>query len=327
MPVEVLPTENIQTNVIYLLPSENPEEENVRVEYVYINGEWEKIGTTEIDLSNYYTKTEVNTRINDAVEVLPTKDYVDGKVETVIQGLTGEELDSSLNNGQLNVGDSITCTQDYLGKYDQGNIYLVQEKERGEVSIVQQLQDLGFNVSISSRLLSNDIKYFYIVEYGDEGDMYCAYSKVPLNVSGSEFPSDGWKTFSVRKMNDSDPNFYYAQWDTNKNLSSMTELTSSTNDGKYWASQFSGDVVATYTNDPAAASLYTPYVIDPTELVKYTINITPKTDLSNYILKTEVEANYYSKEEIDAKFAEIMTTLPVASQEEVQEILDGEVSE
>lgn len=75
MPVEVLPTENIQTNVIYLLPSENPEEENVRVEYVYINGAWEKIGTTEIDLTNYYTKNDIDEKIEEAEKWLAGKRF------------------------------------------------------------------------------------------------------------------------------------------------------------------------------------------------------------------------------------------------------------
>ena len=60
LPVDALPTENIQTNVIYAVPSENPEEQDVRIEYVYINDNWEKIGTTQIDLSNYYTKEEID---------------------------------------------------------------------------------------------------------------------------------------------------------------------------------------------------------------------------------------------------------------------------
>lgn len=53
--VHILPTENINTTTIYLLP--NGEDYD---EYIYINNKWELIGTTKIDLSNYYTKEELN---------------------------------------------------------------------------------------------------------------------------------------------------------------------------------------------------------------------------------------------------------------------------
>ena len=48
----ILPTENIKTNVIYAVPSDDPKEKDVRIEYVYINDSWEILGNTKIDLSN-----------------------------------------------------------------------------------------------------------------------------------------------------------------------------------------------------------------------------------------------------------------------------------
>ena len=52
VPVDTLPTENIRTDAIYAIPSDNPQEQDVRIEYVYINDSWEKLGNTKIDLSN-----------------------------------------------------------------------------------------------------------------------------------------------------------------------------------------------------------------------------------------------------------------------------------
>ena len=51
--VSELPTENILTTTIYLLPRETSENKNIYEEYIYINNNWELIGSTEIDLSNY----------------------------------------------------------------------------------------------------------------------------------------------------------------------------------------------------------------------------------------------------------------------------------
>ena len=54
IPVSELPTEDIDETAIYIVPSENPDEENLHKEYVYVNGAWEPFGdgAVKIDLSN-----------------------------------------------------------------------------------------------------------------------------------------------------------------------------------------------------------------------------------------------------------------------------------
>lgn len=39
------------SNTIYLVPSDNPEEQNTYIEYMYINNNWEQIGSANIDFS------------------------------------------------------------------------------------------------------------------------------------------------------------------------------------------------------------------------------------------------------------------------------------
>lgn len=58
--VNALP-ETGESNVIYLVPSAVSQTNDSYDEWVYINNTWEKIGTTQADLTNYYTKSEVNT--------------------------------------------------------------------------------------------------------------------------------------------------------------------------------------------------------------------------------------------------------------------------
>lgn len=52
-----------EANVIYLVPKQDEDENNVFDEYIWINDDWELIGTTDIDLSNYYTKSEVDGKL------------------------------------------------------------------------------------------------------------------------------------------------------------------------------------------------------------------------------------------------------------------------
>lgn len=74
--VTELPTENISTSTIYLIAVED--QENVYMQYMYINNAFATLGTTAIDLSNVYTKAEVDSKLNDkadkdSIPTVPTK--------------------------------------------------------------------------------------------------------------------------------------------------------------------------------------------------------------------------------------------------------------
>lgn len=57
--VDVLPTENIDTSAIYLVPSSTPGATNTYDEYMYINNNWEKLGgNLVIDLTDYVKNTD-----------------------------------------------------------------------------------------------------------------------------------------------------------------------------------------------------------------------------------------------------------------------------
>lgn len=52
-----------ETAIIYLVPLEDPDMQNVYDEYMWIGGAWEHIGSTQTDLSGYYTKDETEARL------------------------------------------------------------------------------------------------------------------------------------------------------------------------------------------------------------------------------------------------------------------------
>ena len=66
--VEELPTQDIDTDTIYLVESTDSTEQNVYDEYIYVNNNWEKIGTTALDLSKYATKEYVDDKDNNNVK-------------------------------------------------------------------------------------------------------------------------------------------------------------------------------------------------------------------------------------------------------------------
>ena len=59
--VRELPTTDIKTNKIYLVPNQHGQGNNVYVEYLYVENVWEKLGEfkPEVDLSGYVTSDEI----------------------------------------------------------------------------------------------------------------------------------------------------------------------------------------------------------------------------------------------------------------------------
>ena len=66
--VETLPTQDISTTTIYLVPVQG--QTNVYMQYAYINSAWAQLGTTQVDLSNYYTKAQVDALLDGKEDTL-----------------------------------------------------------------------------------------------------------------------------------------------------------------------------------------------------------------------------------------------------------------
>lgn len=88
-----------ETNIIYLV-KKSGSAPDIHDEYVFVDGKWEKIGDTEIDLSNYYTRDEVDAKI----PVIPN-------IETSISGagnvITLIEVDAN-NKHKVNATKGIS---------------------------------------------------------------------------------------------------------------------------------------------------------------------------------------------------------------------------
>lgn len=77
-----------EDKTIYLVPNGGTAP-NVKDEYIYVNGAWEKIGTTEVDLSNYYTKTQTDDLLDAKQDVLTAGDGID---------ITGNTISADIPN-------------------------------------------------------------------------------------------------------------------------------------------------------------------------------------------------------------------------------------
>lgn len=67
--VATLP-ETGRSDTIYLVKKEHPTERNLYEEYIYTNGDWEHIGDTTVDLTNYYNQNQVDEKLNKKQNIL-----------------------------------------------------------------------------------------------------------------------------------------------------------------------------------------------------------------------------------------------------------------
>lgn len=126
--VENLPTAGVSGR-IYLVLKETGADSDIYDEYLYINDVWEHIGSTAIDLSNYYTKEEIDEKIDNIEVPIPTAS------SDVLGGIkVGENLSidedgklSSHNDKILPVYENKTDDYMYLSDLPDG-VMLIQGK-------------------------------------------------------------------------------------------------------------------------------------------------------------------------------------------------------
>jgi hypothetical protein len=119
--VTILPTASADTmNKIYLVPSTNPGTQNVKDEYITISvtdqGQttysWEVIGSTDIDLANYYTKQQTDGAITHALNTALADYTTTANLTTLLAGkqdtLTFDDAPAENSNNPVKSGGLYT---------------------------------------------------------------------------------------------------------------------------------------------------------------------------------------------------------------------------
>ena len=115
--VAELPTASAETmNKIYLVPSASPQTQNVKDEFITISVtdqgtttySWEMIGSTEISLDNYYTKTQTDAAITAALNTALADYSTTSQIGTMISTAVNTALAQYYNKTQV---DNIANTK------------------------------------------------------------------------------------------------------------------------------------------------------------------------------------------------------------------------
>ena len=119
--VTVLPTEDIDESAIYLVPNLDAETDNAYIEYIYVDGKWEKLGETqiEVDLSDYVKNTDYAT---DSVGgVIKTSSSFATQISNgslVCRVRTYEQYDSASSNAFIGKGTLENVLNARIGDID-----------------------------------------------------------------------------------------------------------------------------------------------------------------------------------------------------------------
>ena len=292
--VDVLPTENISATTIYLLPKEGSTKPNIYEEWIWVNEDWESIGTTEIDLSGYATTTmigDLNTLkttdkdcIVDAVNELVDKQLVAG------DGIT-------LDGNTINLSGSTikTLTEDpvMLANLDPG-LYLCKSPK--------QINHWGtiYNTGVTS---NNTSTVFPILVYKNSYNRGCAIMWSNQNDIVCFGQNQKWASYSYSSF---------------ASLSNLTNYISKTNTTSYTPTNDYHPATKKYVDDTvAAAGGGSGSAFDPAKYlaIDNTTEYTP-TDLYHPATKAYVDSQIasvpepvdaYSKTEIDGKLSNYLS--------------------
>ena len=191
--VQTLPTENIQLHTIYIVESTGKRyvyngnewieisSDNQYVEYVYINNSWEELGSigVDINLDDYYTKTETNTLLDAKVNFTdyPTND---GTKSGVIKVNATDGISINTSNNRLQAVNT-----DYGTYQSASNSYIIG---KGTLENVISGKGLVSNTDYASTSNAGVIKtsnYWAIGTQQDTGNVYAIDKTYSEYTSGS----------------------------------------------------------------------------------------------------------------------------------------------
>ena len=153
--VDVLPIVG-EASVIYLLKQNDS---NVRLQYMFVDGTWENLGTTEVDLSDYYTKQETYSKLE-----------MDATLGTVALTTTAQTVKGAINELDLVNDEVIQARTDYHNIIH-GNLKARLDADRKEV--VDARTDVDGNVyeNLQKHIHSIETNIDEIEEYIGEEEL------------------------------------------------------------------------------------------------------------------------------------------------------------
>ena len=108
-----------EAHTLYFVPSADPKTQNIYDEYLYANNAWEQVGSTAVDMSDYYTKTQVDALLVNKAEIveitqaeydaLSTEEKNNGKIYSITDAVVADVYTKTEADGRFNPKNTVTA--------------------------------------------------------------------------------------------------------------------------------------------------------------------------------------------------------------------------
>ncbi len=198
--VTELPEEDIDLNTIYMIRHEEGGEVFFE-EHMYIDGEWVIIGNSNVDLTDYYTKSEVNNKLNTKINK--------------IDKITSLSLQNNVWSSEILVTDYSYVKLTSMGGLEKVSYQLYDKYNNlvntGDILNINSLIEISDISKIkfmqNTSMTAKTIKYQIFNNYHKNGDMGVIYQDLMIKGHND-------KTYTQRQMlninEDSSHNYIYA---------------------------------------------------------------------------------------------------------------------
>lgn len=221
--VEELPTEDISDTTIYLVPKSGSQQRNIYEEWLHVNARWEKIGDTDVDLSNYATLTDLSNLQTTLETAIGTKanqsdlNTTNTNVTNLENRVSTTEQDiASINTQLTNLAGIINATDPLhpvnLNSYNtSGTWLLVGEYFTPNISDID-IDNYHYTSSLGGilRIVENDNtsvdtvwQYLEIIGSAEDANVDNDFSKL---VYYREIENSSWITKIIPYINDGTTN-------------------------------------------------------------------------------------------------------------------------
>lgn len=178
--------ETASNNIIYLVPREGPETD-VHDEYLYVDNEWELIGSTQVDLNNFYSKEEINSK-------------VEGLMERDTSVYLWDQKSSTNNSNNIELWQNI-----YNDAKNNKNVFVFLTGNLKNDSFFYFNSQIESNVAIKA--IGGNINE---ISYGDHSGIYEASCTVKIETEGEVVTNVIYSNTTTGKARFLNPNINYS---------------------------------------------------------------------------------------------------------------------
>ena len=109
-----------EAHTLYFVPSADPKTQNIYDEYLYANNAWEQVGSTAVDMSDYYTKTQVDNLLVNKAEIveitqaeydaLSVEEKNNGKIYSITDAVVADVYTKTEADGRFNPKNTVNAS-------------------------------------------------------------------------------------------------------------------------------------------------------------------------------------------------------------------------